>query len=427
VTRRLDQLLGEDVRAAELRAAQAFDAAAAPFGNRIVIYGAGNLGRRMLHGLRVNGGDALAFADRNAAPSRSMEGVPVLAPEDAVRRFGADALFVIAVWNHLVPGGLHGIATQLTAMGCRSVVPFVWLSWKYPREFLPNYLWDLPARVLEVREDVCRAFSLFEGERSQAEFLRQLEFRLTGNFACLTTPENEPTYFPRRLFGPRPDEYFVDCGAYTGDTLLAFADWAGGRFRAAMALEADPANFTALERTVAADNRLRGRVRAVARAAFREKGTLRFAASGWGNAAISEAGGIEVPCSALDDLLETESPTYIKMDVEAAEPDALAGAARLLRRSRPALAICAYHLQDHLWRIPLLIRDLLPDSRLALRMYCVDGFDLVCYAIPNGREVDWSEEDAGPREAGAADPPAEAPSAAAPHPAQPPDGTMGGA
>ena len=391
---RLEELLGEDVRAAGLRASQTFDRAAAPFQKRIVIYGAGQLGRRMVRGLRANGSDALAFVDRNPASwSQTIEGLPVLSPEDAVRRFGADAVFVIAVWNPVAVGGLHTIATQLTGMGCRAVVPFVWLSWKYPREFLPNFLWDLPARLLEAADDVRRAYGLFEGRRSQAEFLRQVEFRLTGDFGCLREPDGDPQYFPRRLFRPRPDEYFVDCGAYNGDTLLELAEWTGGQFRGALALEADPANFAALERTVAGDDRLRGRVRPVAEAVGLKRCTLRFAASGLSSAAISEEGDIEVECSPLDELLADESPTYIKMDIEGAEMDALRGAAAVLRRNAPALAICVYHAQDHLWSIPSHIHHQMPEARLLLRPYCVNGFELVCYAVAPQREVNLAAED----------------------------------
>jgi FkbM family methyltransferase len=392
--KRLEELLGEDVRAARDREAQAFDRAAAPFGQRIVIYGAGGLGRRVLRGLRAHGSDALAFVDRNPASWSSLrDGIPVLSPDHAVRQFGQDSVFVVAVWNPVLSGGLHAIATQLSAMGCRRVVPFVWLFWKYPDEFLPYYLWDLPSRLLESAAEVRRAYALFQGGRSQNEFLRHLEFRLTGDFACLRPPDADTQYFPDRLFRPLEDECFVDCGAFDGDTLRALADWTGGRFRRAIAFEADPANFAALERTVAGDERLHGKVHAIQEAVGGERCKLRFAASGLASAAISASGAIEVQCSPLDEALADEHPTYIKMDIEGAEMDALLGASALLKRERPALAICAYHLQDHLWRIPQRIHDLLPEGRLLLRPHCADGFDLVCYSIPSGRTVNLELED----------------------------------
>jgi FkbM family methyltransferase len=392
---RLEQLLAESITHAAARESQAFDRAAAPFERRIVIYGAGRLGRRLLAGLRTNGLDPLAFVDRNPASwTTTIEGLPVLAPQEAARRFGAEAVFVVAVWHPVLSGGVHAIAAQLTALGCRRVVPFVLLSWKYSREFLPNFLWDLPSRALADAPQVRQAFGLFHGVRSQAEFLRQLEFRLTADFGCLQLPDGDPQYFPARLFRPFPGEYFVDCGAFTGDTLLEFADWTRGNFHGALSLEADPANFTALQNTVAGDARLRGRVHAVCEAVGRERCTLRFTASGLASAALSPDGDVEVRCSPLDDLLAGESPTYIKMDIEGAELDALDGAATVLRRNRPALAICAYHLQDHLWRIPQRISRLMPEGRLLLRPHFADGFDLVCYAIPPERPLDLSLEDA---------------------------------
>jgi FkbM family methyltransferase len=383
---RLEQLLTESRRAAEARQSQAFDCAAAPFQDRIVIYGSGGLGRRLASGLRANGVEPLAFADRSpAAWERPVAGLTVLSPDDAAARFGADSAFVIAVWHPVPAGGLCTIAADLKGRGCQRVVPFSLLFWKYPRTFLPYYLWDLPGRVLEAAGDVRRAFSLFGEPRSQNEFVRQIEFRLTADFGCLEDPDGGPQYFPRHTFHPRPDECFVDCGAYNGDTLLDFAEWTGGQFRKVIAFEADPENFAALERTVAGDARLRGRVRSVRQAVGLQRSTVRFAASGLASAAISDAGDVEVECASLDESLMDESPTYIKMDIEGAEMEALMGAAAVLRAHRPTLAICAYHTQDHLWRIPLRIRELHPDATLLLRPHCADGFDLVCYALPPDR------------------------------------------
>jgi hypothetical protein len=87
----------------------------------------------------------------------------------------------------------------------------------------------------------------------------------------------------------------------------------------------------------------------------------------------------------LDDLLAGSRPTYIKMDIEGAEPDALAGAQRTIRQHRPVLSICVYHTQYHLWSIPLLVHELAPDYRLFLRPHDADGWDSVCYAIPEER------------------------------------------
>jgi hypothetical protein len=37
----------------------------------------------------------------------------------------------------------------------------------------------------------------------------------------------------------------------------------------------------------------------------------------------------------------------------------------------------------------------MPEARLFLRLYNVDGWDLVCYAVPPDRTVDFSRETVG--------------------------------
>jgi len=389
----LEGLLDESAQAAVRRERTAFDEAASPYERRIVIYGAGGLGRRILAGLRANGIEPSAFADRSsAASSRIIDGVPIYSPSEAVRLFGSDSVFVVAVWNPVTSGGIAEITTMLAERGCRRIVPFAWLFWKYPKTFLPYYLWDSPSRLQEQAESIRSAFDLFQEGRSQQEFIRQLGLRLTGDVKCLGGVTEGAQYFPEGPFRPRADEYFVDCGAYNGDTLLSFAEWTGGRFQGAMALEADPANFAALQRCVAEKPELHGRVHTVHAAVGASRSKVRFAASGLASAAISTEGAITIDCLPLDELLEGETPTYIKMDIEGAEMDALNGSAAVLRSHQPLLAICAYHTQDHLWRIPLRIRELMPGARLLLRPHCMDGFDLVCYAVPPSRPIDASLE-----------------------------------
>ena len=48
------------------------------------------------------------------------------------------------------------------------------------------------------------------------------------------------------------------------------------------------------------------------------------------------------------------------------------------------LAICVYHKQDHLWRIPLLLREW-HEYAFFLRPHNEEGWDLVCYAVPRAR------------------------------------------
>ena len=84
------------------------------------------------------------------------------------------------------------------------------------------------------------------------------------------------------------------------------------------------------------------------------------------------------------------------MDIEGAEYDALRGGRRVIERDSPILAICVYHTQADVWRIPLLLRSMNPSYHFYLRAYNGDGFQSVVYAVPPDRLLSDSERAAAP-------------------------------
>ena len=82
-----------------------------------------------------------------------------------------------------------------------------------------------------------------------------------------------------------------------------------------------------------------------------------------------------------DEVLAGQRASYIKMNIEGAEIDALHGAHRTIEHWLPKLAISVYHRPSDLWRIPQLVREL--GSRYALFLRQHDGgvIETVLYAI----------------------------------------------
>lgn len=383
-----ETLLGESLDACVRREQTTFDAMAAGRENAIVLHGAGNLGRKILRGLRNNGIEPLAFSDANAANwGKSVDGVPVLAPNDAARQYGKTAVFVVAVWSPGEDRRYANITRDLTRMGCEVIAPFLPLLWKYPNDMLPHFRLDLPHKILEESRRVTEAFSLFGDAVSRAEFVAQIKWMTSWmDPADMPPVASEKTYLPLNNIAFSPEESFIDCGAYDGDTIRTFfaVDVATNGYVAAF--EPDPANWDALMRyTDALPKHLRERIESFPYALGRQRETLRFDAQGTVGSTISDTGSIEVQCIPLDEMFASRPASYIKMDIEGAECDAIAGAAETIRKWRPVLAICIYHRQDHLWRIPLQIRDLCPDYRFILRRYEDEFGDVVCYAAPPER------------------------------------------
>jgi len=383
LTMALEELFAEGEAGAMARERSAFDLLAGPSKDRIVLFGAGNLGRKTLAGLRQVGIEPVAFTDNNARLwNTHVNGMPVLSPDEAAGRYGNEATFVITIWRGEAPDPMAERESQLRSLGCRYVVTFQPLFWKHAEIFLPHYAVDLPHRVHQQADDVRRAGRLWSDDASRSEYLAQLRWRLFGEFDALHNPVQHTIYFPLELCPLTDHEVFVDCGAYDGDSLRSFLDQPKKSFQRIYSFEPDPANFEKLEKDVS----LRPERESITlhRAAVGARvGTVQFSAGGNESSHIGK--GDMVNLVTLDRALSGTQPTYIKMDIEGAEVDALNGAREIIRQYSPVLAICSYHLQNHLWRIPLLIQSINPNYSFFLRPHLVEGWDLVCYAIPKSR------------------------------------------
>jgi FkbM family methyltransferase len=242
---------------------------------------------------------------------------------------------------------------------------------------------DLPHKIIEQRERVRRAYGLMADETSQQEFLREMRWRMDLDLTGPPPMEMSDHHFPTDLLKLSGDDVLFDCGAFDGDTLLQFLELTKGRFKKIIALEPDPQNYEKLRRCVAAlpvEVKERVELHKVAVGARAE--TLRFNAEGLASSGFDASGCTEVEAIPLDAFVGREHPTYIKMDIEGAEMDALRGGGCLIRESRPTLAICVYHCPDHLWEIPLAIAAFSPAYGLHLRRYAEIPWELVCYGIP---------------------------------------------
>ncbi len=383
----LEQLLSESVGAATLRESTAFDQAVPP-GTPLVLFGAGNLGRRALRGLRCMGNPPIAFTDNNPKLwGTEIEGIPVLAPADAVARFDS-AAFIVTIWTGEGWDKMGQRCAHLRGLGCSRVVPFGFLFWKHPDIFLPHYAMDLPHLVLEDADQVRAVYDLWEDEASRVEYVAQVRWRLLHDFDALPDPVKTEIYFPTDIFLTRDDEVFVDCGAFDGDTLKRFLHHRKGEFKRILAFEPDPKNFEKLEHYVAGlPSQQSERIDLHRQAVGARRELVHFDAMG-NEASFVGSGSMEVESVPLDEICQGLSPTYLKMDTEGSEPEALLGARRVLEQDAPALAICSYHRQDHLWRVPALIRAASDRHCFFLRPQLLDVWDLVCYAVPQPRLVD---------------------------------------
>lgn len=346
---------------------------------RIVFFGAGRLGEIALCDARRAGIEPLAFADNNTQRwGTECQGVPVVSPLEAAERFGGNSVFVITVYTSAP------VWEQLRGLGLEPL-SFARLAWLHPAEFLPHAGLELPHKIIRNAAAVLATEALWSDQESRTEFAEQIRWRTSLRPEILRShPPAANTYFADELFEFHDHEVFVDCGAFDGDSIRAFLGRVQGNFTKIIGLEPDPLNRDRFEKFRSGlPAGQRDRVELLPYAVGDKRERLIFDVTGTA-ASVLGAGKNEVECVPLDEVI-TPAPTFIKMDIEGAEPAALRGAASLLRQHRPILAICLYHAVEHLWEIPLWLNQTVPDYELFFRRYSDECWEIVCYAVPRER------------------------------------------
>ena len=215
-------------------------------------------------------------------------------------------------------------------------------------------------------------------EHSRKLMIAFINTKISGNPDPLVSLniDGEQQYFPEFL-QLQEDEVFVDCGAYDGDTILDFINKTHEKYSKIYAFEPDKTNFEKLEQNISHFKN----IEIIEKGCFSRRDTLRFQDSDGISSAISNQGNVIVEVDAIDNVVSGKV-TYIKMDIEGSELEALKGAQKTIRTYLPRLAISLYHRPDDFFSIPQYIYELHNSYQFFLRHYGLYTSELVLYAIP---------------------------------------------
>ena len=242
-------------------------------------------------------------------------------------------------------------------------------------EFLP------PREPDSVLQGLMECHGVLEDSRSREVFSAIVE-RVLGDGSDLDVMhkvcEGEQ-YFPPGLAMMSGQERLVDAGAFNGDTLQDFIARCAGKFDRVFCFELDEINFKALQANVDLMPE-RDRVSIYNLGLWDEAAEISYSIGKYQSAiGTGQAKGRVI---ALDEALEGQRISMIKMDIEGAELKGLRGARNIIKDQHPKLAICVYHDFRHLWEVPLYIKSLVPEYRIFLRHHTALEYETVCYAIP---------------------------------------------
>ena len=344
--------------------------------NAIVVLGAGPLGEKILKSRLKQ--YVVAVADNDPyKQGTQIEGFTIQSVSDIAMQFGRNVPVVVAIYNHCKP------VNDLLEDGFVSVLPYTVFFKCYPDELLPHACLEKPdilptARINKTRE-------LFEDAQSVDEYDAVLSFLTTPmslfvSLNCALDPKD--IYFDPSIYKISEDDVFVDCGAYTGDTIELLRSKLGKLPRQVIAFEPDKHNYAKLVEAVKYEPNVKVFNSAVG---DQEQDDARFIHTGTAGSQIGYVGSGTTQVAKLDSLLSYTVPTVIKMDIEGSEWDAILGASKTIKEHAPILAIVLYHKAKDLWEIPALVHSLNPDYKLYLRRYAQDCWETVLYAVPPHR------------------------------------------
>lgn len=226
------------------------------------------------------------------------------------------------------------------------------------------------------KSEIEKAYSLFDAE-SQRIIAGCLEFMLSGDLRTLMSVTTDKDEVFENILKLGECERYLDLGAYKGDTIEELLHYTSGKYLEIIALEPDVKTFRKLEAFADGMHDVELHRKAV----YSFGGTVNFNSAAGRQSSIGK-NGVETESVTVDELCRGREITYIKMDVEGAEIDAILGARETLFTQKPKLNIALYHKFTDIFEIPLLIHSINPDYKFHIRRHpYIPCWDMNLYCV----------------------------------------------
>lgn len=182
----------------------------------------------------------------------------------------------------------------------------------------------------------------------------------------------------------------VDVGAYVGDSIESMIWKRQGKFKKIYAFEPDSNNLIALRKRIfrlSEEWGLDSSKFVIEESGVGEKTNKLRIAKNKSNSSDSSFKIIEsndknseiIKITTIDDYFKEEKISILKADIESMEYNMLLGAEKVIKRDKPAIAICIYHTPSDMYRIALLLKKYNPDYRFFVRQHYDSLSETVLY------------------------------------------------
>ncbi len=346
----------------------------------IIYFGCGVQGNVIYHNLKRKNIVPKYFCDNNPKlhGKKIIEDIICISVEELKKKKNIVVFLTVGLESANI------IYDQLMSLGIVNII-------KYPLDSL-NIITDdiFEFSIDEIEKNMNMLYSILQDDMSCRIAYTKLYCMLASvkemNSFNYMNIYSEPQYYPPDIISLKKGEYIVEGGAYIGDSLQYFIEvMKRTDFRKYICYELDVDNYKILCSYVESlDSKLRDKIvlrncgiadinKMIPYEAIEEGSNIR-------NDKISDNVKY-AQIVTLDSEVADDKVTFIKMDIEGSEIDALIGCEMIIKTQMPTLAICVYHKANHLWEIPFLIHKYNSDYKLYLRHHTLITTDTVCYAI----------------------------------------------
>jgi FkbM family methyltransferase len=333
------------------------------FRKGVILYGAGSIGAGAFDYFVKQDVKVLGFIDDTAGREEGRYcGLPIL-PLPAAMQIDCPIVISMKLWQE------PAIRMSLLRRPCEAFAHHV---------FRTNL-----ARLQRIADE------FLDDDRSRLVFFTILKANILADYSLYRCIFEGDQYWAIPEFRYMPDikGVMIDAGGYVGDTAEEFVWRTRGMFKQMHVFEPDSTRYQAL---LVRTKRLREEWAL-------HQDAIKCIPAGLGDQDIRlpffehhsgadgsflfahghDGGSLEV--RTLDGYLEGSPVTFLKADIEGYEIPLILGASDSIKRHRPKVAICLYHRLTDLIDIPLLLKSLVPEYKMAVRHHSLSQDESVLY------------------------------------------------
>lgn len=273
------------------------------------------------------------------------------------------SIYPVSVWRRLNAFGLQHIS--ISQLVCQ-----------YGIVLQPNFFAEAKADLTEHSQAYAQIRQKFKDPLSVKVWDQLLKFRQCGDWALMQdfVVDQYGQYFADFV---RPDsEVFADLGAYDGKTSEIFISKCSN-YRAIHLFEPSAANMQLAKQ----------RLSHASEVYFYQLGVsdgpqqLSFNSAAGSASAVTDDGIEIIQLDSLDNVV-AQGITFLKIDIEGFERQAIIGAKGHILNHHPLIAVAVYHYPADLWQIPRLIFSIRTDYQIEVRHYTEGTDETIMYFLP---------------------------------------------